>query len=222
MASRYVPPCSYSRPKDHDTGARPSAQCEARDMASRPRHLHHLHARARSKLKLLLPTTQIQLGPPPTRLALRALRGLHRRQRTRAEPRRRRRRWWWLRLPGAGGHEQRQPPGRRRRRAGVPACDAKSKVSAFVLGGARARACVRANTSAWSRLLLVLTAHHLHTRGQYSDATLNELESQNDGQVEGILGKVRILKDVRFSLRSWGAETDAPSWLRQDMRNTDN
>lgn len=33
-------------------------------------------------------------------------------------------------------------------------------------------------------------------RGQYSDATLNELESQNDGQVEGILGKVRQLKDV--------------------------
>ena len=34
-------------------------------------------------------------------------------------------------------------------------------------------------------------------RGQYSDATLNELESQNDGQVEGILGKVKQLKDVR-------------------------
>lgn len=33
-------------------------------------------------------------------------------------------------------------------------------------------------------------------RGQYSDAVLNELESQNDGQVEGILGKVRQLKDV--------------------------
>jgi blocked early in transport 1 len=35
-------------------------------------------------------------------------------------------------------------------------------------------------------------------RGQYSDATLNELESQNDGQVEGILGKVKQLKDVSF------------------------
>lgn len=34
-------------------------------------------------------------------------------------------------------------------------------------------------------------------RGQYSDAVLNELESQNDGQVEGIMGKVRQLKDVR-------------------------
>jgi len=34
------------------------------------------------------------------------------------------------------------------------------------------------------------------SRGQYSDAVLNELESQNDQQVEGIMGKVRILKDV--------------------------
>lgn len=33
-------------------------------------------------------------------------------------------------------------------------------------------------------------------RGQYSDAVLNELESQNDAQVAGILGKVRVLKDV--------------------------
>lgn len=35
-------------------------------------------------------------------------------------------------------------------------------------------------------------------KGQYSDAVLNELESQNDAQVEGIMGKVRILKDVSF------------------------
>ncbi|KAL9094160.1 MAG: hypothetical protein Q9165_003575 [Trypethelium subeluteriae] len=33
-------------------------------------------------------------------------------------------------------------------------------------------------------------------RGQYSDAVLNELESQNDAQVEGISAKVRMLKDV--------------------------
>jgi len=37
-------------------------------------------------------------------------------------------------------------------------------------------------------------------RGQYSDAVLNELESQNDQQVDGILGKVKILKDVRRHL----------------------
>lgn len=35
-----------------------------------------------------------------------------------------------------------------------------------------------------------------NARGQYSDAVLNELESQNDAQVDGILGKVKILKDV--------------------------
>lgn len=34
-------------------------------------------------------------------------------------------------------------------------------------------------------------------RGQYSDAVLDELESQNDSQVEGILGKVQLLKNVR-------------------------
>lgn len=33
-------------------------------------------------------------------------------------------------------------------------------------------------------------------KGQYSDAVLNELESQNDEQVAGILGKVKVLKDV--------------------------
>jgi blocked early in transport 1 len=33
-------------------------------------------------------------------------------------------------------------------------------------------------------------------RGQYSDAVLNELESQNDAQIDGIMGKVRVLKDV--------------------------
>lgn len=35
-----------------------------------------------------------------------------------------------------------------------------------------------------------------NSRGQYSGAVLDELESQNDAQVEGIMGKVRILKDV--------------------------
>lgn len=33
-------------------------------------------------------------------------------------------------------------------------------------------------------------------RGQYSNAVLDELESQNDQQVAGILGKVKVLKDV--------------------------
>ena len=33
-------------------------------------------------------------------------------------------------------------------------------------------------------------------RGQYSDAVLSELESQNDDQVEGMSAKVKMLKDV--------------------------
>ena len=35
-------------------------------------------------------------------------------------------------------------------------------------------------------------------RGQYSDAVLSELESQNDEQLEGMSAKVRMLKDVRL------------------------
>ena len=34
-------------------------------------------------------------------------------------------------------------------------------------------------------------------RGQYSDAVLSELENQNDKELEGISGKVKMLKDVR-------------------------
>ena len=33
-------------------------------------------------------------------------------------------------------------------------------------------------------------------KGQYSDAVLNQLESQNESQVEGIMGKVKVLKEV--------------------------
>ena len=34
-------------------------------------------------------------------------------------------------------------------------------------------------------------------RGQYSDAVLSELESQNDSELEGMSAKVKMLKDVR-------------------------
>ncbi|KAI8630886.1 hypothetical protein F5Y19DRAFT_474006 [Xylariaceae sp. FL1651] len=39
-----------------------------------------------------------------------------------------------------------------------------------------------------------------NSRGQYSDAVLSELESQNDQQVEGIMGKVKILKDMTVAI----------------------
>ena len=40
-------------------------------------------------------------------------------------------------------------------------------------------------------------------RGQYSDAVLSELENQNDTQIQGLSGKVRMLKDVHIPLPSF-------------------
>ncbi|CAK7262527.1 protein transport protein bet1 [Sporothrix epigloea] len=54
-------------------------------------------------------------------------------------------------------------------------------------------------------------------RGQYSDAVLNELESQNDQQIEGILGKVRILKDMTVAI---GDEIRDSSALAEKMNDT--
>ncbi|KAK4183102.1 blocked early in transport 1 [Podospora australis] len=51
-------------------------------------------------------------------------------------------------------------------------------------------------------------------KGQYSDAVLNELESQNDQQVDGILGKVRILKDMTVAI---GDEIRESSALAEKM-----
>jgi len=53
-----------------------------------------------------------------------------------------------------------------------------------------------------------------NSRGQYSDAVLNELESQNDGQVEGIMGKVRQLKDMTIAI---GDEIRDSSALAEKM-----
>ncbi|KAK6583746.1 hypothetical protein PZA11_003476 [Diplocarpon coronariae] len=53
--------------------------------------------------------------------------------------------------------------------------------------------------------------------GQYSDAVLNELESQNDGQVEGILGKVRLLKDMTVAI---GDEIRDSSALAEKMNDS--
>lgn len=54
-------------------------------------------------------------------------------------------------------------------------------------------------------------------RGQYSDAVLNELESQNDGQVEGIMGKVRQLKDMTIAI---GDEIRESSALAEKMNDS--
>ncbi|KAH7153243.1 hypothetical protein EDB81DRAFT_451054 [Dactylonectria macrodidyma] len=54
-------------------------------------------------------------------------------------------------------------------------------------------------------------------RGQYSDAVLNELESQNDSQVEGILGKVKILKTMTVAI---GDEIRESSALAEKMNDS--
>ncbi|KAK4240308.1 hypothetical protein C8A03DRAFT_31611 [Achaetomium macrosporum] len=51
-------------------------------------------------------------------------------------------------------------------------------------------------------------------KGQYSDAVLNELESQNDEQVEGIMGKVKMLKDMTVAI---GDEIRESSALAEKM-----
>lgn len=51
-------------------------------------------------------------------------------------------------------------------------------------------------------------------KGHYSDAVLNELESQNDQHVEGILGKVKILKDMTVAI---GDEIRESSALAEKM-----
>lgn len=56
-----------------------------------------------------------------------------------------------------------------------------------------------------------------NSRGQYSDAVLNELESQNDGQVEGIMGKVRQLKDMTIAI---GDEIRESSALAEKMNDS--
>ncbi|GKT79111.1 blocked early in transport 1 [Colletotrichum tofieldiae] len=53
--------------------------------------------------------------------------------------------------------------------------------------------------------------------GQYSDAVLNELESQNDAQVEGIMGKVKILKSMTVAI---GDEIRESSALAEKMNDT--
>ncbi|CCD47317.1 similar to SNARE complex subunit (Bet1) [Botrytis cinerea T4] len=53
-------------------------------------------------------------------------------------------------------------------------------------------------------------------RGQYSDAVLNELESQNNDQVEGIMGKVRQLKSMTIAI---GDEIRESSALAEKMND---
>ncbi|KAK2755695.1 protein transport protein bet1 [Arachnomyces sp. PD_36] len=54
-------------------------------------------------------------------------------------------------------------------------------------------------------------------RGQYSDAVLSSLESQNDNEVEGITAKVKMLKDLTVAI---GDEIRESSSLADKMNDT--
>lgn len=54
-----------------------------------------------------------------------------------------------------------------------------------------------------------------NSRGQYSSAVLDELESQNENEHVGILtGKVKQLKDVRFAFASPSPLSHSRAWCR--------
>ncbi|KAF8468361.1 hypothetical protein BDZ91DRAFT_722497 [Kalaharituber pfeilii] len=56
-----------------------------------------------------------------------------------------------------------------------------------------------------------------NSRGQYSASVLEELESQNDAQFEGLSAKVRMLKDITEAI---GTEVRESSTLIQNMNDT--
>ncbi|KAA6412377.1 MAG: snare complex subunit [Lasallia pustulata] len=54
-------------------------------------------------------------------------------------------------------------------------------------------------------------------RGQYSDAVLSELESQNDQELEGVGAKVKLLKDLSVAI---GDEIRDSSKMAEGMLNS--
>lgn len=54
------------------------------------------------------------------------------------------------------------------------------------------------------------------SKGQYSDAMLAQLESQNDAQIEGLSAKVKMLKDITVKI---GDEVRDSNKLLSDMEN---
>lgn len=56
-----------------------------------------------------------------------------------------------------------------------------------------------------------------NSRGQYSDAVLSQLESQNDEQVEGLSAKIKMLKEVTVEI---GDKVRADNKLLQNMEES--
>ncbi|GIK02613.1 protein transport protein bet1 [Aspergillus viridinutans] len=59
-----------------------------------------------------------------------------------------------------------------------------------------------------------------NAKGQYSDAVLDHLESQNDSQVEGISAKVKMLKDLTLAIGDEIRDTSTISELNDAFDNT--
>lgn len=56
-----------------------------------------------------------------------------------------------------------------------------------------------------------------NSRGQYSDAVLSELESQNDDEIGVLTGKVRMLKDITMAI---GTEIRESTSLAESMNDS--
>ncbi|KAK2733206.1 protein transport protein bet1 [Myotisia sp. PD_48] len=56
-----------------------------------------------------------------------------------------------------------------------------------------------------------------NSKGQYSDAVLSSLESQNDTEVEGMTAKVKMLKDISVAI---GHEIKDSTALAEKMNDT--
>ena len=99
--------------------------------------------------------------------------------------------------PGAGAGRPNPYAGSGGYGYGSPAPGAGASGSGGVNGGFRA--------ATPNRKYVILPPPEAHgkeekadeNRGQYSDAVIDELESQNDEQVEGMSARVKMLKDVR-------------------------
>ncbi|KAA8647503.1 hypothetical protein EYZ11_012433 [Aspergillus tanneri] len=59
-----------------------------------------------------------------------------------------------------------------------------------------------------------------NAKGQYSDAVLSHLESQNDTEVEGISAKVKMLKDITLAIGDEIRDTSTISDLNDTFENT--
>ncbi|KAF3483553.1 V-SNARE [Arthroderma uncinatum] len=92
--------------------------------------------------------------------------------------------------------------------------DPRSSSSLFdSYNGGSSRSPAQANSRSPSRPGGAATPN---SKGQYSDAVLSSLESQNDSEIEGITAKVKMLKDITIAI---GDEIRESSSLAEKMND---